>query len=57
MNNADLNDDNNVKQRFADPTAKSDSKIKLELRDDGGGRIEDIVRMLRDVIILGFEGT
>lgn len=51
MNNADLSD-NNMKHGFADPTTKSDSKMKLELRGDGGGRVEDIGRMMREVTIL-----
>lgn len=56
MNNADLSD-NNMKLRFADTTTKSDSRIKLELRGDGGGMIEDIIRMMREVKILSIRGT
>lgn len=55
MSNADLSNDN-MQQRFADPTAKSESKIKLKLRDNGGGIAEDTVRMLKEVAILGFVG-
>ena len=55
MNNEDLSD-NNMKHRFADPITKSDSKMKLQLRGDSGDR-EDIVRMMRDVIILSIRGT
>lgn len=53
MNNEDVSD-NNMKHRFADPITKNDSKMKLQLRGDSG---EDIVRMMRDVIILSIRGT
>lgn len=56
MNNADRSD-NNMKHRFVDLTTKRDSKIKLELRGDSKDRVEDTVRMMKEVIILSIRGT